>query len=350
MRRQKRWKTILEYEIGVLLLVAAVLAAWFLPDFYTQLHDSEQFNNPVLSTREAIQFLDVDSIDIAGRIKLLKDETVLQDWNYSELDTLFVDGNEEPLLKKAQRLLSEWVDYDILPDVTETLIERIQEPAETGTDDASGEADVEISSEDSYTVEGAMIRIIVGQSVLRVCCIAVGSEDGSNMLFLLMDADRDLLYYVAVFGRPYWDEMAQRIGPQSYDSYNDLMDAYYAGNFDMNSYFPADKWQNLAKTASAVSCEQNLAEKTGEAEETYTDPRSHREFILNYDTFDGYAGISMVYSDLGGYGMDVSLGTNAWRQFVSDCFGLNFTVAAFEGWFDDPYGVEQTMDAEEKKT
>ena len=108
MRRQKRWKTILEYEIGVLLLVAAVLAAWFLPDLYTQLHDSEQFNHPILSTREAIQFLDVNSLDIAGRMKLLKDETVLQDWNYS--DTLFMDGSEETLLKKAERLLGEWVD------------------------------------------------------------------------------------------------------------------------------------------------------------------------------------------------------------------------------------------------
>ena len=348
MRRQKRWKTILEYEIGVLLLVAAVLAAWFLPDLYAQLHDSEQFNHPVLSTREAIQFLDVNSLDIAGRMKLLKDETVLQDWNYSELDTLFVDGSEEPLLKKAQRLLGEWVDYGILPDETETLIEQIQEPAQAETD-VSGTQDVEISSEEAFTVEGTMIRIIVGQSVLRVCCIAVGGEDGSDMLFLLMDADRDLLYYVAVFGRPYWDAMAQRIGPKSYDSYSDMMDAYYAGNFDMNSYFPADKWQNLASAASAVSCEEKQ-EENGEVEETYTNPRSHREFVLNYDTFDGYAEIAMIASDWSGYGMDVSLGTNAWRQFVSDCFGLNFTVAAFESWFDDPYGVGVTMDAEEKKS
>lgn len=349
MRRQKRWKTILEYEIGVLLLVAAVLAAWFLPDLYTQLHDSEQFGHPVLSTREAIQFLDVNSLDIAGRMKLLKDESVLQDWNYSEQDDFFMDGSEELFLKKAQRLLSEWVDYDILPKEAETLIERIQEPAKAGSD-ASAAEDMEISAEKAFTVEGAMIRIIVGQSVLRVCCIAVGGEDGSDMLFLLMDADRDLLYYVAVFGRPYWDAMAQRIGPKSYDSYNDLMDAYYAGNFDMNSYFPADQWQNLAKAASAVSCEQEQEKENGEIEETYTDPRSHREFVLNYDTFDGYAGIAMVASDWSGYGMDVSLGTNAWRQFVSDCFGLNFTVAAFEGWFDDPYGVGLTMDAEEKKS
>ena len=347
MRRQKRWKTILEYEIGVLLLVAAVLAAWFLPDLYTQLHDSEQFNNPILSTREAIQFLDVNSLDIAGRMKLLKDETVLQDWNYS--DTLFMDGSEETLLKKAERLLGEWVDYGILPGETETLIKQIQESAETKSYASSGTQDVEISPEEALTVEGAMIRIIVGQSVLRVCCIGAGGEDGSDMLFLLMDADRDLLYYVAVFGRPYWDEMAQRIGPKSYDSYNDLMDAYYAGNFDMNSYFPANQWQNLARAASAVSCGEKQ-EENGEVEETYKDPRSHREFVLNYDTFDGYAEIAMVASDWSGYGMDVSLGTNAWRQFVSECFGLNFTAAVFEGWFDDPYGVGQATDAEEEKT
>lgn len=337
MRRQKRWKTILEYEIGVLLLVAVVLAAWFLPDLYTQLHDSEQFNHPVFSAREAIQFLDVDSLDIAGRIKLLKNAEVLMDWNYSEYNGVLDEVGEETLLSKAQRLLNEWVDYEILPEETETYIKRLQEFS------ASGDTDFSM-------VESAMIRIIVGQSVLRVCCIGTSLNDGNDLLFLLMDADRDLLYYVAVFGRSFWDGMAQRIGPKAYDTYDDLMNAYYAGKFDMNSYFAADKWQNLAKAASAVSCEQKMEDENTEINETYTDPRSYREFVLNYDTFDGYAGIAMVYNELsGGYGMDVSLGTNAWRQFVSDCFGQIYEEGRFEGWFDDPYGSGNTVDEETKK-
>ena len=325
MRRNKRWKTILEYEIGILLLIAAVLAAWFLPDLYTQLRDLEQFQHPVLSKRDAIQFLDMDSLDIAGRIKLLKEVSVFDDWSYEPSNDLLM----KTYLKKAQRLLEKWVEYEVLPEETETLIKELGEEAELEA--------VELSNGQT---ESAMYRLIVGQSVFHICCIWVADPDETESLFLLMDADKDLLYYVAVFGQPFWDEMAQRVGPDSYDTYSDLMDAYYAGKFDMNSYFGADKWQNLAKVASASSCKQKQEEEDKEAEEKYTDPRSYREFVLQYDNFEGCAEIAMLYNYRFGYGMDVSLGTNAWRRLIMDSTGEDNAEPSFIGWFDDPYGVE----------
>ena len=63
MKKKKSWKHILEYELGVLILVAVLLVAWFGPDFYASWQDQSQNGEVVCSSRDEIRFLDTDSLD-----------------------------------------------------------------------------------------------------------------------------------------------------------------------------------------------------------------------------------------------------------------------------------------------
>ena len=89
MKKKKSWKHILEYELGVLILVAVLLVAWFGPDLYASWQDQSQNGKVVCSSRDEIRFLDTDSLDIAGRMVLLRDATYL---NWYEND-IYYDGS-----------------------------------------------------------------------------------------------------------------------------------------------------------------------------------------------------------------------------------------------------------------
>ena len=72
MKKKKSWKHILEYELGVLILVAVLLVAWFGPDFYASWQDQSQNGKVVCSSRDEIRFLDTDSLDTKIFIQTLQ--------------------------------------------------------------------------------------------------------------------------------------------------------------------------------------------------------------------------------------------------------------------------------------
>ena len=55
MKKKKSWKHILEYELGVLILVAVLLVAWFGPDLYASRQDQSQNGKVVCSSRDEIR-------------------------------------------------------------------------------------------------------------------------------------------------------------------------------------------------------------------------------------------------------------------------------------------------------
>lgn len=52
VKKKKSWKHILEYELGVLILVAVLLVAWFGPDLYASWQDQSQNGKVVCSSRD----------------------------------------------------------------------------------------------------------------------------------------------------------------------------------------------------------------------------------------------------------------------------------------------------------
>ena len=118
MKKKKSWKHILEYELGVLILVAVLLVAWFGPDLYASWQDQSQNGKVVCSSRDEIRFLDTDSLDIAGRMVLLRDATYL---NWYEND-VYYDGSrmtqeeiEQLLIQRPRSLAEQWVEAGVMP-------------------------------------------------------------------------------------------------------------------------------------------------------------------------------------------------------------------------------------------
>ena len=127
MKKKKRWKHILEYELGVLALVAVLLIAWFGPDLYASWQDQTQEGKVVCSSRDEIRFLDTDSLDIAGRMVLLQDAEHLS-WYENDI---YYDGNvltneeiNRLLIQRPRALAAQWVAAGVMP---EEFIERIPE-------------------------------------------------------------------------------------------------------------------------------------------------------------------------------------------------------------------------------
>ena len=119
MKKKKSWKHILEYELGVLILVAVLLVAWFGPDLYASWQDQSQNGKVVCSSRDEIRFLDTDSLDIAGRMVLLRDATYL---NWYEND-VYYDGSrmtqeeiEQLLIQRPRSLAEQWVEAGVMPE------------------------------------------------------------------------------------------------------------------------------------------------------------------------------------------------------------------------------------------
>lgn len=332
MKKRQFWRLAAEYTIGVLILIATVLGAWFLPEVYSQIRDQEQLSNPVLSQRAPITFLDINSLDIAGRMQLLKEPSLaLYEWN----DENTIGISEEAIVEKAGRLLETWMAYEILPEETETFTGMLKQA-------------VKDPNHMEANLEAVVFQVQVKETVFQVIAMAVYCEMPEEMMFLIMDLDKEMLYYVSMFGEPIWNEMAQRVGPESYASYQELKEAYAAGKTDELLYFGADKWQNFYQVCGALSCEpreeqqqQNQDPETNEINiqmwgELYgipeLDPKSYREFDLHYENFDGYAGIGMTYSWAYGLGMEVMLGTPAWSMLFHDDYEYEPLAAAFESW------------------
>ena len=133
MKKKKSWKHILEYELGVLILVAVLLVAWFGPDLYASWQDQSQNGKVVCSSRDEIRFLDTDSLDIAGRMVLLRDATYL---NWYEND-IYYDGSrmtqeeiEQLLIQRPRSIAEQWVEAGVMPEQLVRQIPRTLQEAD----------------------------------------------------------------------------------------------------------------------------------------------------------------------------------------------------------------------------
>lgn len=89
------------------------------PDLYASWQDQSQNGKVVCSSRDEIRFLDTDSLDIAGRMVLLRDATYL---NWYEND-VYYDGSrmtqeeiEQLLIQRPRSLAEQWVEAGVMPE------------------------------------------------------------------------------------------------------------------------------------------------------------------------------------------------------------------------------------------
>lgn len=336
----RRWKVLLEYEIGILVLVVSILLALFGPDLYASWQDEHMEGQITVSERETIRFLDVDSLDIAGRMSLLKDAERL-DWIENSAGNMYV----EAILKRANRLAKQWVDSEVLPgEILEIL------------PDSVGQLETD---KEKREFMGGSYSILVGQNALNVmmlCCACVDVEGGADIyeeqygytadqldvVVIVMDMDRDLFYYVGVFGHSVWDWMAQQLvteeWPGAYGSFEMLRELYY----DHNGLpkLRLDGSGDLAAVCGALDV------KRLEPKEEATGGGLYTDYTLSYEKFDGFAREQLAFFDDIGYGMTYTLGTLCWNDFILEVFnyfneGMEYQSVirpgSVEGWVVDPF-------------
>ena len=332
MKKKKSWKHILEYELGVLILVAVLLVAWFGPDLYASWQDQSQNGKVVCSSRDEIRFLDTDSLDIAGRMVLLRDATYR---NWYEND-VYYDGSrmtqeeiEQLLIQRPRSLAEQWVEAGVMPEQFVRQIPRTLQEADVLEEGTSS----------------GIYSVVVDQNVLNVLVLNyVKSADvyGSpSIVGLVLDADKDILYYAAFYDPDCWDWMAKRLGGDA-----NAQDADGSAYADL-LYRYKDKKElpehivdcgDLAAVSSAESAD--VANEKGLPGDTYG---LYQDFTLQYERFTSTARVALTGFTGKGYGWSVALGTPLWNHFYNEIMDYSEGTPCYNGtaedWFIDPYAT-----------
>ncbi len=293
MTEKHRWKTILQYMAGLFALGLTLAAAMFLPGVYTAWQDERIMDSVTLSNREAISFLDADSIDIAGRLKMLLEA---ENINFGEAD-YYTEMPAEDVWQKTERLLQKWCDAGLLPEV---IMQWVQS------------ADV---TDSEWGV--LFYSVYVDQTVIPVtiwrCYVASRYGD---MVTIVMDMEKDILYYVSVSGEDVMDEMALELG---YDS---------------------GAAPDYAAVCGAL-----------EAEILDTGNVIERDVILKFEDFDSYAYRRLMSSEYG-FGYAVMYGTHWWSDMMSllsETYGfVEYECTADEFLAQTDSTVQEEYDSKEK--
>lgn len=296
MAEKEIWKKTAKYGIGVAVLAASVGAAWFVPGWYSGWQDSKLLDQVVVSSREDIQFLDVDALDIAGVMKMLSNADYYG-WNYQEYEVTGV--------QRIRQAVKEWEDLHMVPQGITRWI---------GVSDTNMEGTYTV-----YTSQGSL-----SVNVVQFC------KEEDFALTVVMDADKDLIYYLSFSGDYFWNQLLEEL---RFETVEDLEEANYEGTIsDMNvcdAVFQIMTCQQSAEYAVPVNAE---------SAETEVDYENWGFTVkLYFDAFEGQA-LARVINSNDSVGCAVMYGSSLWANFVSDM------SEAFGGW-ERPVAVAWDMGA-----
>lgn len=300
MTGNHRWKTVLQYTVGVLILAVSVALAMLVPGWVANWQENRLLEHVTLKERDSIHFLDVDSLDIEGRLKMLKEAETVQ---LGEFGTEYYWGTEEAIWQRMEQELQEWCKAGLLPQyICDSIQMRYFE----------------------YLIRGS-ISVYVDQAVLPVYVghfLIDGTEDQEpNALTVIMDVEKDILYYVSVSGYAVADGLAKEQGYSSLASMTELR---------MNGIEKAQEEivDRLSSYDFASVCGAPVAEITGQAgmiEMTAT---------LKFETFDGYAARRLMSSEQG-FGVAVMYGTQRWQEIageIAKMYGFLEQAQTLDNW------------------
>lgn len=336
VKRKRSWKHILEYELGVLVLILVLLIAWFGPDLYASWQDQAIGGQVVCSARDEIRFLDTDSLDIAGRMSLLRDAVHLE-WQENDYPGSMYSTEEEVtdvLLERPRRLVVQWVENGVLPKELEEGIPKSVADAEA-----------------HYNSTAGIFSVVVDQNVLNVvevCFRRISEEEETtSIVVLIADADKDVLYYAALCNPSCWDWMAGQM--ESFEGPGDASYAYWEKLYQAEGILP----NRIVTSGDLAAVSGAAGYKAAEGGRTISEEGGlYQDFTLQYDRFTGTARISLVCFPGYGYGMEAALGTPRWRDFYNETINyLGESTNCYDGnvaeWLNDPYAmVEQQMQNE----
>lgn len=329
MTEKGRWKTIIKYTLGLVALAVTVALAIFLPEWYSAWQDERQVGQVSLASRESIQFLDVDSLDIAGRLRMLQeawspgaelywDEVSYFGWNYQGT----VEAAVEELLHRCNEQIQLWVDQDVLPRECESW----------APFDSLESAEQSLKFLDSYI-------IYVNQNMFPVYVLGWPSPDYKGGMTIVIDADLGMLYYASFYGSFAMEYISGILG---YDSLSDMEEKLMLGE---EPKVPSP--DSAANAGYASVCGAESAEISAKDSSNWLD----LDITLHFDKFEGYAARRMIRTDQG-YGLAMMYGTDFWPQLVNEVgvmYGYEEYEVAGSYWqeyFIKPWNWEEAYNAD----
>lgn len=300
MNNRKKWETAVSYLAGFFVLAVSVILAWFVPGAYSDWQDQRLLKVSVLSSRNDIEFLDMEALEMEERMRLLKETERL---SFTEHGGIFeIEDWERRAV--CQRELQRWMDCGLIPE----------RAFPTG----------------NY-VEMGGAYISLTNSVLECNILIFGDETG-EYTFVIMDGEKEILYYVAMWGTSIQEYMAETLG---YENLEHMIWQVFQGEL-------LQKQEDYSGYDFAQVCRAKAADIQGSPEELNFD------VSLEYDTFTGYAHRRVINTE-GVYGLSVSLGTEKWEKILEEISGGSDFYSWEEGtarWQQhlvmEAYGVEQT--------
>lgn len=313
--RRSSWKTAAQYTLGILVLALSVAFAWFLPGWYSQWSDEQLAGRVTLENREELRFLDTDSLDLAGRMKMLSGTSQNISWLVDDLPSLnfypeddtrypenemFLSGvlsgqKIETILERFNRMLEQWREAGLLP-----LPERL-----------------ELTWESFYAASAAELASVN---------IYLESEEGFRTLpvylvfmkyprlLALFDQERDVIYYMSLVGNTdirVGNGIANYLG---YDSYLEMQNLYFSGELS------EDELRDRSDSDFAAVCGALSAEIASNAAATAAGELS--SVTLQYETFEAPAFRRFIATEEG-CGLAVMFGTESWLDVVQDILTVN---------------------------
>lgn len=278
MTQRHRWKTALQYVLGMLALAVCIALAIFVPSWYARWQDENLIDKVALENRENIEFIDVHSLDLEGRLKILQEAEYV---GIGEVYNTWIYGNnEQEIEEKVQELIQSWYEAGLLPEPPEAQYSKDYHHSMISFYLASIEAG------------NARIPVYIGR---------FGLPDFENVLTVVLDQEKEILYYASVSGGYAMDYLAGELG---YENMDVLTKECLTG----------DAWEKLTATAKETGTQKkDYASVCGAVgAEIFRDGEIFEEKIkLEFETFQGYAYRKLISSEYG-FGVAVMYGTEQW--------------------------------------
>lgn len=320
----------MKYTVGLVALVAAVAVAVLAPEWYCRWQDGRKLGEVTLTSRESIQFLDTDSLDIAGRLKTLQEAGENAECDWEQTGYFMGTDTFETTANRCNSIINKWIDAGVLPEVCRDWL----------WDETR---DGELLSQYQFL---APYVIYLNQLVLPVYILRFpaddywkdasnvtdeGYEEAFNMtddgygeytsdagrghiMTVVMDAELDVIYYISAAGEDILDYMFRGIG---YDSAEEADESVAAGKPLSQS---GDS--NVSDADFAGIYGANSAEVEG-----YQDHWLELDITLFFDNFQGQMFRRLISADsMEGYALMYA--SETWTDIVEGILG-EFGVAEY---------------------
>ncbi len=291
MTERHRWKTVLQYVFGMLALAVCTALAIFIPGLYATWQDENLIHKVTLENRENIEFIDVHSLDLEGRLKILQEAESIG--IAEEFNTWTYGVNEHEFEIKVEELIESWYEAGLLPEP----------PKKEASENLP-----------YYMMSFCPVNIEAGQARLPVYIGRFGLQGSEDVLTVVIDQEKDILYYASVSGNYAMNYMANELG---YENADVLKKECLTG----------DAWERFLGTQGQTGTEEkDYASVCGAAGAKFSEAgEAFEENVeLEFETFQGYAYRRIIYSEYG-FGVAVMYGTEQWcdvLQNASDWYGF----------------------------